>query len=464
MSRRPILPQDVACGLPGSVLMTTARRRRWLPVLATSLALAMLVPAGAQEWSDAERFWAQWRGPYQNGMSRTATPPVEWSETTNIKWKTELPGLGAASPVVWGDRLFLLSAVPVGVSDEEQHQYRGALPVRDVHRYVVLAIDRSDGHIVWERVAGEQQPHEATHASSGTYASSSAITDGEHVIAFFESNGLYVYDMDGTLVWSTDLGNKRVLTEGGEGTTPALYGNTLVLVWDNNDQSFIVAFDKRTGEELWRVARDELDTWSTPIIVEHGGRAQVVTNGWSRIRSYDLETGELLWHTTGLTPLPIPSPVAGGGMVFATSGFNGSVLKAISLVDARGDITGTGAIVWSLDRDTPYVSTPLLYDGVLYLTKYTHGILSVFNAREGVRYYGPQRMQGLREIMASPVAADGRVYITGRDGTTVVIRHGERYEVLATNTLDDHFSASMALVGDEIYMRGDAYLYCIAES
>lgn len=440
------------------------RRAVWPLLLAGALALAALTPARAGQPAEAERYWPQWRGPYQNGASMTATPPVEWSETTNVKWKTEIPGLGAATPVVWGDRLFLLTAVPVGVPDEEQHDYRGALPERDVHRYLVLAFDRHDGSIVWRRVAGERRPHEATHASAGTYASSSAITDGEHVVAFFESNGLYVYDMDGNPVWSKDLGDKRVLTEGGEGATPVLHGNHLVVVWDHNDQSYIVAFDKRTGAELWRTARDELDTWATPIVVEHAGRAQVVTNGWSRVRSYDLETGELVWHTTGLTPLTIPSPVAGGGMVFVTSGFNGAALKAISLIDARGDITDTGAVVWTHDRDTPYVSSPLFYGGALYFTKYVHGILSVFDAEAGTPLYGPQRMARVRNVMASPVAADGRVYVTGRDGTTVVIRHGATYEVLATNQLDDQFSASMALVGGDLYMRGDTYLYCIAES
>ena len=173
---------------------------------------------------------------------------------------------------------------------------------------------------------------------------------------------------------------------------------------------------------------------------------------------------ELVWRTSGLTPLTIPSPVAGDGMVFVTSGFNGAALKAISLVDARGDVTGTGSVVWSHDRDTPYVSSPLLYGGALYFTKYVHGILSVFDARAGTPHYGPQRVEGLRGVMASPVAADGRVYLTGRDGTTVVIRHGRTYEVLATNKLDDQFSASMALVGGDIYMRGDVHLYCIAES
>lgn len=441
----------------------THGRGWWLTLVVVGLALSGLPPAATAQENEAARYWPQWRGPEQTGVSRTATPPVTWSETKNIKWKTEIPGLGAATPVIWGDYLFLLSAVPVGVPPEQQHEYRGALPDRDVHRYVVMAIDRHNGSMVWQRVAGERKPHEATHATAGTYASSSAITDGEHVVAFFESNGLFVYDMDGNLVWEKDLGDKRVLTEGGEGTTPALHGNTIVLVWDHNDDSFIVAFDKRTGEELWRTPRDELDTWATPIIVEHGGRAQVITSGWSRLRSYDLETGEEVWYTSGLTPLTIPSPVAGDGMVYATSGFNGAYLKAISLIDAHGDITNTGAIVWTHNRDTPYVSSPLLYDDSLYFTKYVHGILSVFDAKAGTAHYGPQRMEGIRNIMASPVAADGRVYITGRDGTTVVIRAGSTYEVLATNKLDDQFSASMALVGNRIYMRGDVYLYCIEE-
>ena len=437
-------------------------RTVWAPWLAAAMILASAAPTLSQD-AHADRFWPQWRGPDQTGVSPTATPPLSWSETSNIKWKTEIPGLGASTPVVWGDSVFLLTAVPLGVSAEEQHEYRGALPQRDVHQYVVLAYDRHDGSLLWQRVAGERQPHEATHPSAGTYASSSAITDGTHVVAYFESNGLFVFDMDGNPVWDVNLGDKRVLTEGGEGTSPALYGNTLVLVWDHNDQSFIVAWDKRTGEELWRTPRDELDTWATPIFVEHSGRVQVVTNGWSRIRSYDLETGDELWYTTGLTPLTIPSPVASDGMVYAMSGFNGNILKAISLIDARGDITESGAIVWSHARDTPYVSSPLLYDGLLYFTKYTHGILSVFDAKSGTPHYGPVRVEGLRNIMTSPVAADGRVYMTGRDGTTVVLRHGPTFEVLATNKLDDQFMASMALVDDEIYMRGDRYLYAIAE-
>ena len=336
-----------------------------------------------------------------------------------------------------------------------------------MHRYVVLAFDRRDGSLVWRRDAGERRPHEATHASAGTYASSSAITDGEHVVAFFESNGLYVYDLDGNLAWSKDLGDKRVLTGGAaRARRPVLHGNHLVVVWDHNDQSYIVAFRQagRRGAVADRPGRARTRgprrSWSsTP------GAPRSSPTAGARVRSYDLETGELVWHTTGLTPLTIPSPVAGDGMVFVTSGFNGAVLKAISLTDARGATSRTPGPWSGRTTATPPTSHPrLYYDGALYFTKYVHGILSVFDARAGTPYYGPQRMDGLRGIMASPVAADGRVYVTGRDGTTVVIRHGKAYEVLATNKLDDQFSASMALVGGDIYMRGDTYLYCIAES
>jgi outer membrane protein assembly factor BamB len=270
--------------------------------------------------------------------------------------------------------------------------------------------------------------------------------------------------MDGKLLWQKDLGDKRIRNEFGEGTSPALHGNHLVIVWDELGQSFIVALDKRTGQELWRVNRDEVDSWATPIVVEHAGRAQVVTNGMNRVRSYDLETGRIVWEGAGTTMNAIPSPVAGDGMVIVTSGFRGSNLKAIRLADARGDITGTNAIAWSLNRDTPYVPSPLLYDGILYLLKSNSGILSTFDHKTGKPHYALQRLEGVSEVFASPVGAGGRVYFPSREGATLVIRHGPTYGVLATNRLDDGFDASPALVDNEIYLRGYRYLYCIAAS
>ncbi len=411
----------------------------------------------------AEQFWPQWRGPYASGVSRRANPPLEWSETKNIRWKIEIPGRGSGSPVVWGDRLFVVSAVPVGIPGAAAHETRAGIEPRDVHRFVVMAIDRRSGRVAWERTAREERPRQPS-MKDGTWASSSAITDGRRVFAFFESSGLYAYDMEGALLWQKYFGDKKMFADVGEsGSTPVLYGDRLVLAWDHQGSSFVVALDARTGEELWRARRQEVDAWATPLVVEHDGRAQVITAAEKRLRSYDLETGNIVWESEGLTMNPIPSPVAEDGMVFATSGFRGSNLKAIRLAGARGDITGSTAIAWTLDRDTPYVPSPLLYDGVLYLLKSNSGILSAFNAKTGSPHYQLQRLAGISEVYSSPVGARGRVYITSRDGATVVIRHGGTFEVLATNMLDDGFDASAALVDDHVFLRGYRYLYDIAE-
>ncbi|HJN44991.1 MAG: PQQ-binding-like beta-propeller repeat protein [Vicinamibacterales bacterium] len=445
-------------------------------VASVLLSLAGASSAVAQA-SDAERFWGQWRGPDATGVARFGNPPTEWSETRNIRWKVEIPGRGSASPIVWGDKLFLLTAVPVGepqpvaTADAGQQAPAGrgrggrrgrrAIPM---HRFIVMAIDRETGEIAWERVAREEVPHEGHQQPNGTYASGSAVTDGDHLFAFFGSWGLYAYDMDGNPLWEVDLGTRVMRNAFGEGTTPALHGNTLVVTWDHiGGQSFIVALDKRTGEELWRANRDEIDTWATPLIVEHEGRAQVITPAMDRVYSYDLETGEVVWQSRGTTMNAIPSSVHANGIVYVLSGYRGSNLQAIRLAGASGDIAGTDAIVWQLDRDTPYVPSPLLYDDALYVIKSNDGILSVFDPLTGTPHYQRQRLQGVPNVFASPVGVAGRVYIPGRDGTTLVIRHGDSFEVLASNTLDDGFDASPAIVGDEIYLRGYQYLYAIAE-
>ncbi len=430
--------------------------------LALSAVVLSAVAAGSAD-RPAERYWPQWRGPEATGVSRHAAPPLSWSESTNVRWKVEIPGRGSGSPVVWGDRVFVTTAVPPASGGRPQHAPRGGVSPREPHRFVVLAIDTRDGRVVWERVAREEVPHEATHQDNGTWASSSAVTDGEHVIASFESRGIYAYTVDGTLAWQKDLGDKSMRNEFGEGSTPALHGRHLVIVWDHQGQSFIVALDKRTGEELWRADRDEIDTWATPLVVDVAGRPQVVTAGMNRLRAYDLETGRVVWETAGVTMNPVPSPVSQDGLVFVTSGFRGNSLKAIRLDGASGDITGTPHIVWTLDRDTPYVPSPLLYDGTLYILKTNNGILSAFDAKTGAPHYQLQRLEMAPNVFASPVGAAGRVYVAGRDGTTVVVRHGSSFEVLAENTLDEGFDASPALVGDTIYLRGQRHLYAIAD-
>jgi outer membrane protein assembly factor BamB len=414
--------------------------------------------------ADAERFWPQWRGPYATGVSKSADPPLQWSETKNVRWKVEIPGRGSASPVVWGDRIYLLSAVPIGLTGAQAHAPLGGIEPRVRHRFVVFAIDRRTGKTVWERTAREELPHEPSHTDNGTWASSSAITDGKRVFAWFESQGMYVYDLDGKLLWQKDLGDKKMRNVFGEGSTPVLYNNRLVIVWDQQGgQSFIVSLDADTGQERWRVNRDEIDTWATPLVVEHDGRAQVVVPATNKVRSYDLETGQIVWESPGVTMNAIPSPVAADGMVFVMSGFRGNNLKAIRLADAKGDLSKSNAIVWSLDRDTPYVPSPILVDGVLYFLKTNSGILSAFDVKSGKPHYQNQRLDGAPNVFASPVSARGRIYFPGREGTTVVIKGGATFETLATNVLDDAFDASPALVDNTIYMRGLKHLYAIGQ-
>jgi outer membrane protein assembly factor BamB len=432
--------------------------------LRLALAIAALIAVHMYAADEREKYWPQWRGPYATGVSRQATPPLEWSETKNIKWKVEIPGRGSSSPVVWRDRIYLQTAVPVGVAVDGSHTPLGGVTPRRPHVFKVLAVDRRDGKIVWEKTAREQTPHEASHFENGTWSSGSPITDGQHVIAYFESFGIYCFDMNGTLVWEKDLGDKLMRNQFGEGSTPVLHGNTIVVVWDHlGGQSFVVALDKRSGKELWRVDRDEIDTWATPLVVEDEGRAQVVVPGRKHLRSYDLATGKTVWETTGLTMNPIPSPVFENGMVFATSGFQGNSLKAIKIAGAKGDISETGHVVWSLTRDTPYVPSPLIYDGVLYILKTNNGLLSAFDAQTGKPHFQLQRLEKAPNVFASPVGAAGRVYIAGRDGTTIVIKQGPRFEVVAENALDDGFDASPALVDRDVYLRGYKYLYAIAE-
>ena len=443
-------------------------KRDWVGVLLAVLALVTTTAVRSQDALHEDQAWPQWRGPLATGEAPAADPPVEWSESRNIRWKVAIPGHGSATPLVWSDRVFVVTAIPVGESGTNDSFFQGlvrrvvgTVGVSETQRYVVLAIDRRDGRVVWERVALEETPHEGRH-KTGSWASPSAVTDGEVLCAFFGSRGLYCYDMERQPLWDHDFGDMNIRLGFGEGASPALHRDTIVVNWDHEDQSLISALDKRTGVERWRTARDEATSWATPLIVEHDGRAQVVTSATSRVRSYDLETGELLWHGAGVTPNAIPSPVAADGRVYLTSGYRGSHLYAIQLAAARGDITGTSAVAWSLDQDTPYVPSPLLYDGILYFIKSNSGIMSAHDARTGQPHYGPQRLPGIRSVYASPVAADGRIYIPSRDGTTLVIAAGPTFEVLAVNMLEDGFDASPAVVDGEMYLRGQRYLYCIA--
>ncbi|MCI0638237.1 MAG: PQQ-like beta-propeller repeat protein [Gemmataceae bacterium] len=417
--------------------------------------------------ADALGNWSQWRGPLGTGVAPNANPPVEWSETKNIRWKTALPGKGHASPVVWGDRIFLLTAIPYGDVVKPRIPNRpGAhdnLALTKQHEYVALAVNRKTGKILWQETLSKGLPHEAGHVSA-SLASASPVTDGERVYAFFGSRGLYCLDTNGKLVWKKDLGEMHSKHGHGEGSSPALHGETLIVNWDHEEQSFLLALDKRTGKQLWRVARTEDTSWSTPIVVEHGGKAQVIVPGTNRLRGYDIATGAIIWECGGLSSNVVASPVAANGMVFSGSSYETQGLLAIRLDGAKGDITGTKNVLWYRRRGTPYVPSPLLYDNSLYILHHYQGIVSRLDTKTGDNQGGPYRMDGIDSVYSSPVGAAGRIYITSRDGVTQVMSHGEQAgKMLAENRLDDVFSASAALVGRELFLRGERWLYCITE-
>lgn len=412
--------------------------------------------------------WPKWRGPTGTGANAAADPPTTWSQTENIRWKADLPGNGSSTPIVWQNKIFLLTAISVdkggeGANSEPPATGRGIRPPvpTNPYQFVVLCIDRTDGKTLWQKIAREEVPHEGHHKDHG-FASSSPVTDGKLLFVNFGSRGLYCYDLDGNLKWSKNLGRMQTRNGFGEGASPALHGETLVITWDHEGEDFIAAFDKNTGDELWRQKRDEPTSWATPLIVEHEGQAQVVTAATGRVRSYDLATGKELWDAEGLTTNAIPSPVTADGIVYLTSGYQGNKLLAIRL-GGSGDLTGTESLLWNYNRRTPYVPSPLLYDNRLYFFAGNNAILTCLDVTTGKPLIDAERVPGLQGVYASPVGASGRVYLMGRDGTCVVIKHADKFEVLSTNRLDDPIDASPVAVDKELFLRSRKHLYCIAE-
>ena len=431
-----------------------------------TLALAVIA-ASASQPVGFEKNWHHWRGPHATGAAVEANPPTTWSETENIRWKVAIPGIGHAAPIIWEDKIFIQTAIEGKEEKEkvEDDNLFGGFFQKDSgpkYKFDLLAINRSDGSILWQKTLREINPHEGTHRDA-TYASNSPVTDGEYIYAYFGSRGLYCVDMMGNVKWEKDVGTMYKRNTFGEGSSPVLYGNILVIVQDHEGDSFITALDKRTGDVLWKTDRNERTTWFSPIVVEQDGKPQVVTTGTNRVRSYDLETGKLLWEGDGLTANAIPSPVAADGFAYLMSGFRGNELQAVQLAKAMGNISGSEAVVWEHGRDTPYVPSPLLYGDILYFLKSNDGILSAFDTKTGKAHYGPKRLQGVSGVYASIVAAADHIYIAGRNGTVNVVQHGPEFTIVAENTLDDSFNASPAIVGSELYLRGGQYLYCIAE-
>ncbi len=402
-----------------------------------------------------------------NGVAPQATPPLHWSETKNVRWKTPLPGNGHSTPIIFGDTVYVSAAVPVGPAQKPVYDdapgVHDSVPVTHRHQFMVYALSRRDGKIQWQKSLREEWPHEGGHMT-GSLASISPTTDGERLYVSFGSHGLYCLNLKGEVLWEKNFGRMQTLHAHGEGSSPVLYGDTLILCWDHEGDSFLCAMDKRTGAIRWKVARDEKTSWATPLVVEHEGKAQIVTSATKRVRGYDLATGALIWECAGLAQNAVASPVAMNGVIIVGNSYDFQAMLGIRLAGAKGDITGTTNVIWKLNRLTPYVPSPLLYDDTLYILRHNQNILSRLDPMTGRQRGEPLRLEGIRDfIFASPVGADGRIYVTSRDGVTVVLRHDRENAPLAVNRLDDAFSASPALVGKEMYLRGEHFLYCLAE-
>jgi len=425
----------------------------------------------AEKPAESEKYWAQWRGPFATGISPHGNPPVEWGEGKNVRWKIAVPGRGHSTPIIWGDRLFITTAIEtekVGKPEEKEegnkrsHRWMAPIKTDKILKYVILAINRKDGKIIWQRTLREEWPQEASSHNLGSWASNSAVTDGSHVYAYFGSRGLYCLDMKGNLKWERDFGQMNKRMTFGEGSSPALYGDKIVVLWDQEGQSYLYILDKKTGKDILKLERDEITSWSSPLIIKYEGKVQVITGATKFVRSNDLNTGKLLWKATGLTANVIPQPMEAKGIVYFASGFRGNAMFALRLKGAQGDLTGTEAIAWKLDKNTPYTPSMVLNKNLLYMLKSNNGILSCYDARSGKEYYSKQRFEGMSEVYASPVAARDRIYFIGHKGTMYVIKHGSTFEVLSKNRLDDKFNASPAIVGNDIYLRGYKSLYCIS--
>ena len=423
--------------------------------------------------------WHQWRGPNATGSSTTAQPPVNWSEEKNIQWKIPIPGYGSASPIIWGDKVFILTAINTKKVDpslpkpeDQPKRIFGITYPNTEYVFVVMCLDRETGKTLWKQVATQLIPHEGTHGDNN-FASGSPTTDGERLYSWFGSSGLFCYDLNGKKLWERPMSKAYMGASLGEACSPVVHDGKLILVRDHVRQSYIEVLDAKTGKMLWKENRQGGNGWSTPTVVTHSGKTQIITTASGigrggrlvepgKVISYNLQSGEIIWQCGGLTDNAIPCPVVDGNAVYCMTGYQGFSLLALPL-SARGDITGSDKILWSKNRGTPYTPSPVLYKGLLHYTQSNQALLSCTEAKTGITHIDRERLNGLANVYSSLVAADEKVYITARNGATLVLKHGRKFEPLATNKLDDRLDASPALAGNQIFLRGRQFLYCISE-
>lgn len=420
----------------------------------------------------AQTKWPQFRGGDSRGVSEEGNLPDRWSATENVVWKRDIPGRGWSSPIVWGDRVFLTTVINSGSSEEpKKGLYFGGdrpKPADAAHQWKVVCLDLKTGEVRWERQVHEGKPETPIHLKS-SYASETPVTDGERVYCYFGNLGIYCFDLDGKEVWKHSLKPHANRYGWGTAASPVLHRDRLFVVNDNDEDSYLLALDTKTGERVWRVPRDEKSNWATPFVWQNNQRTEIVTLGTGKVRSYDLE-GKLLWSLTGMSSITIATPYEYKGLLYVSSGYVLDSLKPLYAIrpGAAGDIslqdgaTSNDFIAWSQPKAAPYNPSSLIYNDRLYVL-YDRGLVSCYNPSDGREIFAPKRIPDGRAFTSSPWAYGDKVFCLNEDGVTFVLKASDQYELLHTNSLaaDDMCMATPAMVGDRLLIRTSERVYCI---
>jgi len=443
---------------------------------AVRTALAILAICSITSLSTrADENWPQFRGPAALGVAENANLPDTWSATQNVLWKQEVPGGGWSSPIVWGQKIFLTSVVSDAQGEEQKRGlYLGGdhkKPPVAIHHWHVLCLDLATGALLWQRTAHEGRPAESVHLKN-TYASETPVTDGKRVHAYFGNLGVFCYDVDGKPLWSHPIDPHKTTNGWGTGASPTLHDGRLLILNDNEEQSYLVALDAATGQEIWRTERQEKSGWSTPFVWQNGLRTEIVTVGGNMARSYDTD-GHELWRLGGMSGISIPTPFAAEDVVYLSSGnfmANRKPLLAVR-AGAAGDISLVGDessnayVAWRQKLASGYNPTPLLYKGRLYVLR-DLGVMACYDAKTGHELYERRRIPDGRAFTASPWAYNDQVFCLNEYGATTVLEPGPEFKVLRTNKLpeDEIYLATPAIVGDRLLVRSDRRLYAIGKA
>ncbi len=432
-------------------------------LLALAIIVSMTTAGAAQEWP-------RFRGLSAGVAADDPRLPDTWSATQNVAWKLPIPGIGWSSPVIWGDHVFVTTVVNTAQQEAPKPGfYLGDWPASTApHRWMVYDIDARSGKVRWEREVSRNPPGKAKHLKN-SFASETAVTDGERVYFYFGNAGLYAFDFSGKPVWSKPIGPFKTRNNWGTGASPVLHGDRVYIVNDNDEQSFLAAYDKRTGAELWKVARAEGTNWATPFVWENSVRTEIVTSGSDAVRSYDLN-GKQLWELKGMSTFSIPTPFASHGMLMLSSGYIADPNRpayaikpgASGDISLKGDETSNAFIAWALKTGAPYHPTPIVL-GDIYYTLFDLGFFTAHDVRTGKEIYARQRVStDAAGFTASPWAYNGKIFAISEDGDTYVIQAGPEFKVLGKNSLGEMTLASPAVAGGGVFIRTVSNLYRIA--